>query len=169
MGIPNYQEYAEQQDRIYKADLEAKRIQGMQNALANGYDGRLTQGFGQTAVGIQQNMANAQGQLNAINNAMMQNAGMSNNSSFTTFPGGMLEESRTNTVIDPNKNPALVPPLSAIIDMWRAAFGDTWVGINDLKSERDFWRAAASRMQSQKLMETWGSCARLLEEQFWKS
>ena len=152
MGIQNYQEYAEQQDRIYKADLEAKRIQGMQNALANGYDGRLTQG-----------------QLNAINNAMMHNAGMSNNSRFTTFPGGMLEESRTNTVIDPNKNPALVPPLSAIIDMWRAAFGDTWVNINDLKSERDFWRAAASRMQSQKLMETWGPCARLLEEQFWKS
>ena len=167
MGIQNYQEYAEQQDRIYKADLEAKRIQGMQNALANGYDGRLTQGFGQTAVGIQQNMANAQ--ASSIYNALQNNAGMSNNTSFTTFPGGMLEESRTNTVIDPNKNPALVPPLSAIIDMWRAAFGDTWVGINDLKSERDFWRAAASRMQSQKLMETWGSCARLLEEQFWKS
>ena len=167
MGIQNYQEYAEQQDRIYKADLEAKRIQGMQNALANGYDGRLTQGFGQTAVGIQQNMANAQ--ASSIYNALQNNAGMSNNARFTTFPGGMLEESRTNTVIDPNKNPALVPPLSAIIDMWRAAFGDTWVNINDPKSERDFWRAAASRMQSQKLMETWGSCARLLEEQFWKS
>ena len=167
MTVPNYQEYAEQQDRIHKADLEAKRISGMQNALANGYDGRLTQGFGQTAVGIQQNMANAQ--ASSIYNALQNNAGMSNSTRFTTFPGGMLEESRTNTVIDPNKNPALVPPLSAIIDMWRAAFGDTWVGINDLKSERDFWRAAASRMQSQKLMETWGSCARLLEEQFWKS
>jgi hypothetical protein len=58
---------------------------------------------------------------------------------------------KTMTSFNPNKDPVYSIPLSALVNLWRARFGDTWVDVSEL--EEDFWSDASARLHTNKLME----------------
>ena len=57
----------------------------------------------------------------------------------------------TMTKFNPNKDPVYSIPLSELVNLWRARFGDTWVDVSEL--ELDFWSDASARLHTNKLME----------------
>ena len=57
----------------------------------------------------------------------------------------------TMTTFNPNKDPVYSIPLSALVNLWRARYGDTWVDVSEL--EEDFWSDASARLHTNKKME----------------
>ena len=57
----------------------------------------------------------------------------------------------TMTAFNPNKDPVYSIPLSELVNLWRARFGDTWVDVSEL--EEDFWSDASARLHTNKMME----------------
>jgi len=57
----------------------------------------------------------------------------------------------TMTSFNPNKDPVYSIPLSELVNLWRARFGDTWVDVSEL--EEDFWCDASARLHTNKKME----------------
>jgi len=57
----------------------------------------------------------------------------------------------TMTTINPNKNPVYSIPLSELVNLWRARYGDTWVDVSEI--EEEFWEEASSRLHQNNLME----------------
>ena len=55
------------------------------------------------------------------------------------------------TVFNPNNDPVYSIPLSQLVNLWRAKFGDTWIDVSEL--EEDFWSDASARLHSNKKME----------------
>lgn len=58
----------------------------------------------------------------------------------------------TMTVFNPNKNPVYSIPLSELVNLWRARFGDMWVDVSEI--EEEFWEEASSRLHQNNMMET---------------
>ena len=52
---------------------------------------------------------------------------------------------------DPNVEPSWKIPLSELITLWRAKFGDVWVDVSDL--EEVFWYRASMRLSQNELFE----------------
>ena len=88
-------------------------------------------------------------QLNPTQLAMAKKMGMSTLDLAKAV--AKLEEHVTMTTFNPNKNPVYSIPLSELVNLWRARFGDTWVDVSEL--EEDFWCDASARLHSNKLME----------------
>lgn len=57
----------------------------------------------------------------------------------------------TMTTFNPNKDPVYSIPLSELVNLWRARYGDTWVDVSEI--EEDFWSDASARLHSNKMME----------------
>ena len=57
----------------------------------------------------------------------------------------------TMTQFNPNEDPVYTIPLSELINLWRARYGDTWVDVSDIDEE--FWSDASARLHSNKMME----------------
>jgi len=57
----------------------------------------------------------------------------------------------TMTVFNPNNDPVYSIPLSELVNLWRARYGDTWVDVSEI--EDDFWSDASARLHSNKKME----------------
>jgi len=62
-----------------------------------------------------------------------------------------LDNAITMTTFNPNKDPVYSIPLSELVNLWRARFGDTWVDVSEL--EDDFWCDASARLHQNKMME----------------
>lgn len=58
----------------------------------------------------------------------------------------------TMTVFNPNKNPVYSIPLSELVNLWRARYGDTWIDVSEI--EEEFWEEASSRLHQNQMMET---------------
>lgn len=58
----------------------------------------------------------------------------------------------TMTVFNPNNNPVYSIPLSELVNLWRAKFGDLWVDVSEI--EEEFWEEASSRLHQNNMMET---------------
>lgn len=52
---------------------------------------------------------------------------------------------------DPNIEPSWKIPLSELITLWRAKFGDVWVDVSFL--EEKFWYRASMRLSQNKMFE----------------
>jgi hypothetical protein len=57
----------------------------------------------------------------------------------------------TMTLFNPNKDPVYAIPLSELVNLWRARYGDTWVDVSEIEDE--FWSAASMRLHQNKMME----------------
>ena len=57
----------------------------------------------------------------------------------------------TMTVFNPNNHPVYSIPLSELVNLWRAKFGDTWIDVSEL--DDDFWEDASARLHTNKKME----------------
>lgn len=55
------------------------------------------------------------------------------------------------TTFNPNEDPVYSIPLSELVNLWRARFGDTWVDVSEL--EEDFWVDASTRLHQNNMME----------------
>ncbi len=55
------------------------------------------------------------------------------------------------TMFNPNNDPVYSIPLSELVNLWRAKYGDTWVDVSEI--EDDFWSDASARLHSNKKME----------------
>ena len=62
-----------------------------------------------------------------------------------------LDEHVSMTSFNPNNNPVYSIPLSELVNLWRAKYGDTWVDVSEI--EEDFWSDASARLHSNKKME----------------
>jgi len=62
-----------------------------------------------------------------------------------------FDDTITMTTFNPNKDPVYSIPLSELVNLWRARFGDTWVDVSEL--EDDFWCDASARLHQNKMME----------------
>ena len=63
----------------------------------------------------------------------------------------MKDVMMTLTVFNPNNHPVYSIPLSELVNLWRAKFGDTWIDVSEL--DDDFWEDASARLHKNKLME----------------
>ena len=54
-------------------------------------------------------------------------------------------------VFNPNNDPVYSIPLSELVNLWRARYGDTWVDVSEI--EDDFWSDASARLHTNKKME----------------
>ena len=57
----------------------------------------------------------------------------------------------TMTTFNPNNEPVYTIPLSELVNLWRARYGDTWVDVSEI--EEDFWSDASARLHTNKKME----------------
>jgi hypothetical protein len=57
----------------------------------------------------------------------------------------------TMTMFNPNNDPVYSIPLSELVNLWRARYGDTWVDVSEI--EEDFWSDASARLHTNKKME----------------
>jgi hypothetical protein len=57
----------------------------------------------------------------------------------------------TMTMFNPNEEPVYTIPLSELVNLWRARYGDTWVDVSEI--EEDFWSDASARLHTNKKME----------------
>ena len=57
----------------------------------------------------------------------------------------------TMTMFNPNNDPVYSIPLSELVNLWRAKYGDTWVDVSEI--EDDFWSDASARLHTNKKME----------------
>ena len=55
------------------------------------------------------------------------------------------------TTFNPNNHPVYSIPLSELVNLWRAKFGDTWIDVSEL--DDDFWEDASARLHTNKKME----------------
>jgi 4-hydroxyphenylpyruvate dioxygenase-like putative hemolysin len=62
-----------------------------------------------------------------------------------------INESVTMTSFNPNNHPVYSIPLSELVNLWRAKFGDTWIDVSEL--DDDFWEDASARLHKNKKME----------------
>jgi hypothetical protein len=87
-------------------------------------------------------------QLNPSQIAIAQSAGIS----LETYAKHLSKIMPTPmTTFNPNKDPVYSIPLSELVNLWRARFGDTWVDVSEL--EEDFWQDASARLHQNKMME----------------
>jgi len=68
----------------------------------------------------------------------------------------MLEDAldvlnRSMTTFNPNNDPVYSIPLSELVNLWRARYGDTWVDVSEI--DDDFWSDASARLHTNKKME----------------
>ena len=88
--------------------------------------------------------------LNPTQLAMAAKMGM-NPMDYAKAVAGLDEMRNTMTTFNPNKDPVYSIPLSELVNLWRARYGDTWVDVSEL--EEDFWVDASARLHQNKMME----------------
>jgi hypothetical protein len=111
--------------------LEAyANLQGARNSVQNMYG----QGM--------MNNAQAAQQSNALKNIYAQMQAQAGSAHIRKGPP---------VVDNPNEREAYVVPLSTLVNMWRAKYGDLWVDVSEIDEE--FWMDASSRLHRNKLME----------------
>ena len=97
--------------------------------------------------------ANLQGARNAgMQNMVVQGSGYSGQELYGQAIAGASKMRKAPPVVDdPNKREAYVIPLSTLVNLWRAKFGDLWIDVSELDDE--FWSDASARLHRNKLME----------------
>jgi len=85
--------------------------------------------------------------LTATEVAMAKKLGIS----AQVFAQARKQQTVTMTTFNPNNDPVYSTPLSQLVNLWRAKFGDTWIDVSEL--EEDFWSDASARLHSNKKME----------------
>ena len=85
--------------------------------------------------------------LTATEVAMAKKLGIS----AQVYAQAMGQQHVTMTSFNPNNDPVYSIPLSELVNLWRAKYGDTWVDVSEI--EDDFWSDASARLHTNKKME----------------
>lgn len=66
-------------------------------------------------------------------------------------PKARMQSAPQKPEFNPNKHEAWSIPLSQLVNLWQAKFGDVWVDVSDL--DDDFWPEASGRLHRNNKME----------------
>jgi hypothetical protein len=111
----------------------------------------LKQEYMKTQVEIARQQMNNAGMAGAIRNSVA-------NTAFTGTIAGSnasaAQWAQSKPRFDPNKHPATQMALTALVDLWRAKYGDTWVDCMAPVEEGDtFWPAGGARLERNGKLE----------------
>lgn len=85
----------------------------------------------------------------------------------TPYTPHRVYEIPNNSIIkDPNKIASMVMPLSALVDIWRVKFGDTWLPSGEpppATEDYELWKMAAVRLHANSKFEVVAGYFRLKE------
>lgn len=65
--------------------------------------------------------------------------------------GGALPSQQTKPARNPNDCEAYAMPLSSLVNLWRAKYGDKWVDVSEIDDQ--FWADASARLHRNNKME----------------
>lgn len=65
--------------------------------------------------------------------------------------GGAFPSQQTKPARNPNDCEAYAIPLSSLVNLWRAKYGDKWVDVSEIDDQ--FWSDASARLHRNKMME----------------
>ena len=68
-------------------------------------------------------------------------------------PKARMQSAPQKLQFNPNSHEAWSIPLSQLVNLWQAKFGDVWVDVSDL--DDDFWPEASARLHLNYKMETY--------------
>lgn len=71
----------------------------------------------------------------------------------TMKPKARMQSAPQKPQFNPNSHEAWSIPLSQLVNLWQAKFGDVWVDVSDL--DDDFWPEASARLHLNYKMETY--------------
>lgn len=66
-------------------------------------------------------------------------------------PKARMQSAPQKKTINPNTHEAWSIPLSQLVNLWQAKYGDKWVDVSDL--DDDFWPEASARLHRNNKME----------------
>ena len=96
--------------------------------------------------------ANAQQAQNMVlQGGMYSGQGLMNSAQASQYGQALLSAHMRKVVDNPNTREAYIVPLSTLVNLWRAKYGDLWVDVSEIDDE--FWMDASSRLHRNKLME----------------
>lgn len=131
------------------------------DSLVGGATGTMAQelGIGGTAGSA----SYGQGLANQINTAQYNSQMMANNMSAAQQRRVNLGPQAPIKPFNPNELEAYQIPLSQLVTLWRAKYGDEWVNGND-DHKYDFYSHACTRLTASGLFETVHGWCRLKED-----
>lgn len=65
--------------------------------------------------------------------------------------GRAIPSQQTMPARNPNDCEAYAMPLSSLVNLWRAKYGDKWVDVSEIDDQ--FWSDASARLHRNKMME----------------
>ena len=69
----------------------------------------------------------------------------------TLKPKARMQSAPQKKAINPNTHEAWSIPLSQLVNLWQAKYGDKWIDVSDL--DDDFWPEASARLHRNNKME----------------
>jgi hypothetical protein len=66
-------------------------------------------------------------------------------------PKARMQSAPQKKAINPNTHEAWSIPLSQLVNLWQAKYGDKWIDVSDL--DDDFWPEASARLHRNNKME----------------
>jgi hypothetical protein len=66
-------------------------------------------------------------------------------------PKARMQSAPQKKAINPNTHEAWSIPLSQLVNLWQAKYGDKWIDVSDL--DDDFWPEASARLHMNNKME----------------
>jgi hypothetical protein len=119
------------------------KSQQEQDAISQQYNQMLAQSIVNTKAAQLQN-------IYTTNNTGM--LGQSLQNQFTQAQlGGAFPSQQTKPARNPNDCEAYAMPLSSLVNLWRAKYGDKWVDVSEIDDQ--FWSDASARLHRNKMME----------------
>ena len=67
-------------------------------------------------------------------------------------PKARMQSAPQKKAINPNTHEAWSIPLSQLVNLWQAKYGDKWIDVSDLDDE--FWPEASARLHTNHKFET---------------
>lgn len=126
---------------------KSQEEQAVQDAISQQYNQMLAQSI----MNSQQALANS-----ALQNIYTTNhtgmLGQSLQNQFTQAQlGGAIPSQQTKPARNPNDCEAYAMPLSSLVNLWRAKYGDKWVDVSEIDDQ--FWADASARLHRNNKME----------------
>lgn len=100
---------------------------------------------------LAQSMMNAQQNISTTNHTGMLGQSLQNQFTQAQIGGAIPSKQAIRNSRNPNDCEAYAMPLSSLINLWRAKYGDKWVDVFEIDDQ--FWADASARLHRNNKME----------------
>jgi hypothetical protein len=124
------------------------KSQQEQDAISQQYNQMLAQSI----MNSQQALANSALQnIYTTNHTGMLGQSLQNQFTQAQLGGAIPSQQAIRKSRNPNDCEAYAMPLSSLVNLWRAKYGDKWVDVSEIDDQ--FWADASARLHRNKMME----------------